>query len=173
MAQPSPEFLCVCIASALLDHAHVERPPVPIREILRRPPPDLSLDLGLTESLPFGDAMWVRTLSGIGSVFANPAVPEPQRRLAMARALFTGLCSSELGHTAGLPSPSDDRFQSLSQYFARCLLMPEHLLPDDWEALPPEQLAVQFVVPAEFARERMDELRRNGQPAADAQPNDD
>jgi hypothetical protein len=169
MAQPSLEFLCVSVASALLEQFHVGQPPVPIREILRTPPEDLRNDLGLTETLPYGDAVWVRTISGLGSVFANPHAPETVKRFSMAQAFFVGLCSSPVGQSAGLPDPKSEGFQAVSGYFARCLLMPLQLLPEGWEAMSAGQLAEMFGVPEGAAAERLRELKARAS-ASDAPP---
>ena len=96
MAQPSLKFLCDCLATALLSHYGVTQVPVPLRAMLLEPPPDLAHDLSLTE-VGFGEAMWLRPPSGLATVFVNADMPEPERRYAMARAMFVGLCTTKGG----------------------------------------------------------------------------
>ena len=143
MAWPSLEFLCVCITAARLDRDDVRRLPVP--------PSDLVHDLSLSEGLHFGDALWMRPPDGWGSVFVNPAVPEPQQRYAMARALFIGLCDSKGGRAVGLPRAPNDDLSAQSTFFARRLLMPADLLTYGWKRLPPDQLAELCGVPIAIA----------------------
>ncbi len=158
MAEPSLEFLCDSIASALLDYYGIDQPPVPIRDILRSPPFDLVGDLNLVEGLPFGDALWIRLPDGSGKVFVNLGASERERRYAMARALFTGMCSSKGGQAAGLPSVPNDDLKAQSSLFARRLLMSEDLLPGGWEVMSLEALADLFRVPQSVVEDRLEEL---------------
>jgi hypothetical protein len=150
MPGPSLEFLCNCLATALLSHYGVTRTPVPLRAMLLAPPPDLAGDLGLTE-VTFGEAIWLRPPSGQGSVFANSELPEPERRYAMARALFIGLCTSKGGRAVGLPRVPNDDLKAQSDLFARRLLMAPQLLPTGWERYLPEALAKLCGVPEPVA----------------------
>ena len=158
MAQPSLEFLVVAIANALLDYYGIEAPPVPVREILRSPPPDLARDLSLTEMLPFGEALWLRLMGGQGAVFVNSDLSEARRRYAMACALFIGLCSSEGGRAAGLPPLPNDNLREQSTIFGRHFLMPESLLPPGWDRMSANELADLFGVPASVAESRLQEF---------------
>lgn len=158
MSGPSVAFLCECIATALLAHYGVEKPPVPVEDFLRAPPRDLARDLSLTEALPFGEALWLRLPSGQGTVFVNPALPEPRWRYAMAGAFFVALCSSPGGQAAGLPSVPNDDLQAQAACFARRLLMPEHLLPAGWQSMSSEALAELFVIPTSVVEARLCEL---------------
>ncbi len=157
MLQPTLAFLCDCIASALLARYGIVRPPVPLREMLSAPPPDLSQDLSLTESLPFGDALWLRPHGGQASVFVNPDLPESHKRYAMARAMFVGLCKSKGGQAVGLPYVPNDELNAQMDLFARRLLLAPSLLPPGWDRLPPEQLANLCGVPVPVAEERLRE----------------
>jgi hypothetical protein len=150
MASPSLKFLCDCLATALLSHYGVTQLPVPLRQMLMEPPPELSGDLGLTE-VSFGEAIWLRPPSGQASVFVNAEMPEPERRYAMARAMFIGLCTSKSGHAAGLPAVPNDDLKAQSDLFARRLLMAPELLPDGWEQLEPQALAALCGVPEPVA----------------------
>ncbi len=150
MPRPSLGFLCDCMATALLSHYDVKRLPVPLRDMLREPPPELSGDLGLTE-VSFGEAIWLRPPSGQGSVFVNADMPEPERRYAMARAMFIGLCASQSGQGAGLPTVPNDELKAQSDLFARRLLMAPELLPSGWERLEPGALANLCGVPEPVA----------------------
>ena len=71
----SLDFLCGCLATAFLSHYGVKQVPVPLREMLVEPPPDLARDLSLTE-VAFGKSIWVRPPSGQGSVFVNTEMSE-------------------------------------------------------------------------------------------------
>ncbi|MEK7276581.1 MAG: ImmA/IrrE family metallo-endopeptidase [Chloroflexota bacterium] len=158
MAQPSLDFLCDCIAFALLDYYAVDKAPVPVREMLASPPPDLAGDICLSPGLPFGDALWLRLLRGQGTVFVNNALSEVEQRYAMARSLFTGLCDSKGGRAVGLPAVPNDRLRAQGASFARRLLMPEPLLPAEAASMSPQELADLFVVPLRVAEERLQEL---------------
>ena len=154
MARPSLEFLCDCLATALLSHYGVTRLPVPMREILLQPPPDLRRDLSLTE-VNFGEAIWLRPPSGFGSVFVNAEMPESERRYAMARAMFIGLCTTKGGRAAGLPTVPNDDLKAQSDMFARRLLMAPQLLPAGWERLQPQTLASLCGVPEPVAEAQL------------------
>ena len=154
MAQPSLKFLCDCLATALLSHYRVTQMPVPLREMLLDPPPDLSHDLGLTE-LSFGEAMWLRPPSGLATVFVNADMPEPERRYAMARAMFVGLCTTKGGQAAGLPAVPNADLKAQSDLFARRLLMAPELLPAGWQRLAPQALAALCGVPQPVAEAQL------------------
>ncbi len=160
MAQPSIEFLCACLANALLHFYRIERPPVPIEEMLLTPPPDLASDLALVRWAPWVGYMYRRGLSQRGAVYVHPKLEPIEQRMAMASGLFLGLRDSEGGKAIGLGQAivSEDA-QVESELFARYLLMPAHLLPPDWETLPPQALAEIFEVPLDVAEVRLDELR--------------
>jgi hypothetical protein len=168
MSRPSLGFLCDCIVAALLDRYQVTRPPVPMREILDSPPPDLARDLSLTESLPFGDALWMRLASGQGAVFVNPAISEAQRRYGMARAMYLGLCTSRGGRAAGLPQVPNTELSSQMDLFARRLLLAPALLPPNWQAMPPESLADLCGVPLPVAEAHLHEAAPPATPPSPA-----
>lgn len=150
MAGPSLSFLCDSIVVALLRHYDVRHAPVPVREMLTNPPPELASDLSLTE-VSFGEAIWLRLMGGQGSVFANQHLPEPELRYHLACALFTALCATPSGHDAGLPTVPNDEMQAQMDAFARRLLLAPELLPAGWQGWPPEQLARQCGVPQSVA----------------------
>lgn len=154
MARPSLEFLCDCLVSALLSHYRITRMPVPLREMLLEPPTELSHDLGLTE-VSFGEAIWLRPPGGQASVFVNANMSEPERRYAMARAMFVGLCTTKGGQAAGLPAVPNDQLKAQSDLFARRLIMPKELLPEGWELLEPQTLAVLCGVPEPVAEAQL------------------
>jgi hypothetical protein len=154
VAQPSLEFLCASLATALLAHYGVTRPPVPLRAMLLTPPPELRGDLGLTE-VSFGEAMWLRPPSGLGSVFVNADLPAAEARYAMARALFVGLCTSRSGRAAGLPSVPNDQLKAQSDLFARRLLMAPELLPAGWRQMSAPALAALCGVPEPVAEAQL------------------
>ncbi len=158
MSEPSLSFLCAAATAALLDHYAFRRPPVSVRDILRNPPPDLAQDLSLAEVLPFGEALWMRTHLGQGCVFVNPGLPEPQKRYAMACALFTALSASPGGKALGFPTVPNDQLREQQDLFARHLLIPAELVPRIWPALTAEQVATLFVVPLTVAEARLQDL---------------
>lgn len=136
--------------------------------MLGAPPPDLARHLSLTETLPFGDALWLRPPGGQASIFVNPAIPEPSKRYGMARAMFVGLCSSQGGQAAGLPEVPNDNLSAQSDLFARRLLLAPSLMPDDWETLPSGALADLFGVPVEVIEAHKSEMVRPGRAPLDA-----
>ena len=162
MARPSLDFLCVCIADALLAHYRIERPPVPVASFLRAPPEDLLRDLGLVERLPFGKALWLRDFDGQGRVYVNSELSEVEQRFAIAGALFIGLCSTKGGEAVGLPAVPNPELPEQAALFARTLLVPAFLLPPGWEQMTPEAIAQLFQVPIEVARTRLRELKSGG-----------
>lgn len=168
MTSPSLGFLCDCIAAALLARYGVTRPPVPLRAILGSPPPDLAKHLSLTESLPFGDALWLRPPGGQASIFVNPALSEPQKRYGMARAMFIALCHSQGGQAAGLPEVPNEHLNAQSDLFARRLLLAPSLMPEDWDTMPAAALAELFGVPVEVVETHLNEMVRAGNGHHDA-----
>jgi hypothetical protein len=146
MPTASLSFLCDCLASALIAHYGVARLPVPVRDMLANPPPDLRRDISLSE-VTFGEAIWLRLLGGQGSIFANADLPEPERRYHMACALFTGLCATAGGRRVGLPAVPNDEMKTQMDLFARRLLMAPQLLPAGWQQLSPAGLAELCGVP--------------------------
>lgn len=161
MSGPSVEFLIRSLVVALLDNFQVDRPPVPVRKMIASPPPDLARDLSLTENsfITFCEAMWLRLIGGQGVVFVNANLPEPQRRYAMACALFAGLCSTEGGRAVGLYDGSYEVAKTYEHQFARELLIPLELLPSDWDTMSAAELSALFDVPVSAAGMRIHELR--------------
>ena len=158
VSDPSLGFLCAAVTAALVDYYHFAKPPVSVRDILHSPPPDLARDLSLAEVLPFGEALWMRTHTGQGCVFVNPGLPEPQKRYAMACALFTALSASAGGKALGFPAVPNEQLRQQQDLFARHLLIPAELLPRIWPALTAEELATIFVVPPALAEARLQDL---------------
>ena len=154
MALPSLTFLCDSLAAALFAHYGVSQVPVPVRDMLADPPPELRRDLSLTE-VSFGEAVWLRLLGGQGSVFANSELPEPERRYHMACALFTALCATAGGRAAGLPSVPNDEMKTQMDLFARRLLMAPQLLPTGWQGMAPAGLAELCGVPRGVAENHL------------------
>jgi hypothetical protein len=159
MALPTLEFLCDSIAVALLSHYGVKRAPVPVREMLIDPPPDLRLDVSLTE-VRFGEATWLRMIGGQGSVFANSELPEAERRYHMACSLFTALCATQGGREAGLPAVSNDEMKAQKDRFARRLLLAPELLPEGWQRMAPQALADLAGVPLDVAEAHLADSAR-------------
>jgi len=158
VSDPSLGFLCAAVTAALVDYYHFAKPPVPVRDILRTPPPDLARDLSLAEVLPFGEALWMRTHTGQGCVFVNPGLAEPQKRYAMACALFTALSASAGGQALGFPVVPNTQLREQQDLFARQLLIPADLLPRIWPVLLAQELADMFVVPLTVAEARLQDL---------------
>jgi hypothetical protein len=159
MARPTLEFLCDSIAVALLSHYGVKRTPVPVREMLLDPPPDLRLDLSLTE-VRFGEATWLRMIGGQGSVFANSELSEAERRYHMACSLFTAFCATQGGREAGLPEMSNDDMKVQKDFFARRLLLAPELLPAGWQRMGAQELAELAGVPLEVAEVHLADVPR-------------
>lgn len=160
MEKPSLKFLCKSIATGLLEHYKIDRPPVQVRKILLQPPPDLAGDISLTENhhISFCDALWIRLQKGQGVIFANSTIPEPHLRYAMAGALFTGLCSSKGGRAIGLPAVPNDHLTAQSALFSREMLVPATMLPTGWAEMPAQKLAELFSVPEWVMKIRLQEL---------------
>jgi hypothetical protein len=88
-------------------------------------------------------------------VFVNADMPEAERRYAMARAMFVGLCTTKGGIAAGLPSVPNDQLKAQSDLFARRLLMPPELLPAGWKQLGAPALADLCGVPEPVAEAQL------------------
>lgn len=127
--------------------------------MLVAPPPDLARDLSLTE-VAFGESIWLRPPSGQGSIFVNIEMSESERRYAMARSLFIGLCATQGGREVGLPAVPNDNLKAQSDYFARRLLMAPELLPNDWRRMAPEALAELCGVPRPVAAAQLQAAHR-------------
>ncbi len=153
------EFLCDSLAIALLAHYQVTQTPVPVREMLLDPPPDLRDDLSLTE-VGFGQATWLRLIGGQGSVFANSELAEPDRRYHMAGALLTAFCASKGGHEAGLPTMPNEDMAAQMDFFARRLLLAPEVLPPGWQHLACEALADLAGVPKAVAAAHLANRKR-------------
>jgi hypothetical protein len=160
MILPSIEFLSNCMAAALLDHYGVDRLPVPIRTFITSPPPDLASDLSLTEgtSITFCDAVWVRLINGQGVVFLNGNMSEPNRRYAMACALFMGLAATKGGRAVGLYEAVNATASNHAERFGRGVLLPVELLPGGWESMPADDLAKIADVPVRVVAARLRDL---------------
>jgi hypothetical protein len=158
MSEPSLSFLCAAVTAALLDYYHFQKPPISVRDILHTPPPDLARDISLAEVLPFGEALWMRTHLGQGCVFVNPGLPEPQKRFAMACALFTALSASPGGTALGFPAVPNEHLREQQDLFARHLLIPTELLPRLWPVLTAQEVASIFDVPPALAAARLQDL---------------
>lgn len=159
MGSPPIEYLSRCLATALLDFYQVDKPPVPVRKMIASPPPDLARDLSLVEvpGLPFRSAEWLRLYDGQGRVFVDVDAPKTQRRYAMARALFIGFCSSRGGRAAGM-NIALTALDAHAMHFGRCLLMPQNLLPQNWQYMAIGTLAQLFEMPTTAVEARLKEL---------------
>ena len=155
------EFLTRSVAIALLDHCGVQKPPVPIRKLILSPPRDLATDLSLVENphITFCSAQWIRLIGGQGVMFVNGNLAEPERRYAMACALFSALCFTPGGQASGLQALAQSESYACDERFARYLLMPIELLPNDWHLMSVEALADLFGVPLEVAATRLQEIK--------------
>ena len=103
----------------------------------------------------FGEATWLRPPSGLATVFVNAEMAEPERRYAMARAMFVGLCATRGGRAAGLPAVPNADLKAQSDVFARRLLMAPELLPPGWQRLAPQALATLCGVPRPVAEAQL------------------
>jgi hypothetical protein len=164
LVKPTLEFLTASLAAALLHDFGVSQAPVPIRQMVSKPPPDLTTDISLAESphFTFCRAMWIRPLDGQGVIFLNAGLPENERRYELACALFAGLSASAGARAAGLYAAINGGSSSAqithAQRFARWLLMPLEFLPPDWQHQTDEELARLFAIPLYIARARRAEL---------------
>jgi hypothetical protein len=156
------DLLAESLASGFLRQYEVERPPVPIFDMVRQPPEGLERHLSLCLALPYSDAIYLRLLNGQGTIFVNPRLAGPLQRFATAKALLMGLFNTPGGQALGLGIMSLELPGETAEYFARCLLMPASLMPKDWRALPVTELARIFDVPREVAATRLKELNGNG-----------
>ncbi len=150
-------FLVECLAYGLLRAWGVERPPVPVREMLHRPLPIfehlslLELHLGLY------DAAYQSLLDGSRLIVVDLDHPPAVQRAGMARELYVAFCRS--ARAAELGWPDRGPLSVYGDLFARCLLMPATWVQQARsEALSAEELAVRFGVPVWMAVQRLSEL---------------
>jgi hypothetical protein len=158
------DLLAESMASGLVKYYEVVRPPVPIFEMVRRPPTGLERHLSLCLALPYSDAIYLRLLNGQGTIFVNPRISWAHQRYATARALLVGLFNTPGGRALGLGVTPVQFPDEIADYFARCLLLPAELLSPDVAARPVLELARLFEVPPETVAARMAELDTAGRP---------
>jgi hypothetical protein len=156
------DLLAESLANGLLEHYAVSRPPVPVFEMVRRPPAGLERHVSLCLALPYSDAIYLRLLNGQGTIFVNPRISWVQQRFATARAMLVSLFNTPGGRALGLGLAPAQFPDETADYFARCLLIPHNLLPGDWRDQPASELARTFEVPPEVAAQRAAELDQNG-----------
>ncbi len=152
------DLLAESLASGLLQHYQVTRPPVPIFEMVRRPPSGLERHISLCLALPYSDAIYLRLLNGQGTIFVNPRISWAQQRFATARAMLVSLFNSPGGRALGLGVTPVQFPDEVAEYFARCLLMPRSFFPQDWAQQPILEIARVFEVPPETAATRVAEM---------------
>lgn len=159
--EPFPDveaFLVESLAQGLLAAFDIEKPPVPVRRMIRYPLLIferlnlLELSLGLYDvtyrSLPNGSRVIVVDL--------NP--PLAVQRAGMARELYVAFCRSS--HAAKLGWFDHKYPNGHSGFFARCLLMPSAWVRQACvEDISWQDLAERFGVPVQVAAQRLQELR--------------
>jgi hypothetical protein len=153
-------FLVESLAHGLLGACGVEKPPVPVRKMIRHSLPIferlnlLELRLGLYDvayrSLPNGSRVIVVDLCR----------PPTVQRAGMARELYSAFCRSP--RAAELHWPDRGQPNASSDFFARCLMMPAVWVQQSHaETAPLEDLASHFGVPVRMAVQRLNELKRS------------
>ncbi len=150
-------FLIECLAGGLLQAYGIEEPPVPVREMIKRPHfifehlTLLELNLGLY------DAAYRSCPDGSRLIVVDLTKPPARQRAGMARALYIAFCRSP--RAAELHWPHCEHSYIRGDLFARCLLMPAA-----WvrlacaEAMPREDIAARFGVPAQMVARRLSEV---------------
>ena len=154
------DLLAELLAGGLLQYYNVIRPPVPVFEMVRRPPAGLERHISLCLALPYSDAIYLRLLNGQGTIFVNPRISWAQQRYATARAMLVSLFNTPGGRALGLDVTPTVFPDETAEYFARCLLLPSRLLPDNWPQLPATELAHMFEVPPEVVAVRTVEVEQ-------------
>jgi len=150
-------FLIECLAWGLLRAYGVEKPPVPVREMIRRPLPMFERLTLLELNLGLYDATYKLLLDGSRLIAVDVGKPRATQRVGMARELYVAFCHSS--RAAQLGWPSGEKSSVYGDLFARCLLMPTAWVGQYWaEAVSVESLAALFDVPARVAARRLEEI---------------
>ncbi len=150
-------FLVESLAYGLLQAAHIEGPPVPVREMVRAPHPVFE-QLSLLElNLGLYDAVYRSLINGSCLIAVDLEHPRTVQRFAMARELYVAFCRSR--RAAELDWLDRDRPRERSGFFARCLLMPaawvKQIAPRTSSVA---ELAAVFDVSVEMMTRRLQEL---------------
>ncbi len=151
-------FLVECLAWGFLRAYGVEKPPVPVREMIRRPIPVFERLTLLELNLGLYDATYKLLLDGSRLIAVDLGKPRVIQRVGMARELYVAFCHSsraaELGWTYG------EKPSAYGDLFARCLLMPAVWVRRYYtEAVSMESLAALFAVPAWVMAHRLEEIK--------------
>jgi hypothetical protein len=152
-------FLVESLALGVLEACGIEKPPVPVREVIKHPLPIfkrlnlLELRLGLYDvayrSLPNGSRVIVVDL----------AHPFTIQRAGVARELYVAFCRSS--RAAELHWPDRKQPNVSSDFFARCLMMPTVWMQQSHaDTTPLEDLATRFGVPIQMAAQRLNEIKQ-------------
>jgi len=147
-------FLVECLAWGLLRAYGVERPPVPVREMAKRPLPIFERLSLLELNLGLYDVAYRTCLDGVRLIVVDLEKSRAVQRAGTARALYVAFCRSS--RAAELRWPCRERPYACSDLFARCLLMPAAWMQQARaQDVPIEKLAAHFGVPVQMANQRL------------------
>jgi hypothetical protein len=117
------------LAQGLIDYLGVLEPPVPVEELLKKPPPLYDSDFGVVDMYSnLWDATFARPPSHRGSIFVRINLESDERRYALARETLSALITSRHGRAMGLFDLLLPHLRESAEYFARCLLVPDRML---------------------------------------------
>lgn len=148
------------LALGLVEYLGAKGPPVNVEEILEHPPAVYDQDFGVVEMMTnIWDATFARPINQRGNIFVRVDLRSEDRRYALAREMLNALITSKHGRAMGLPDLLMPHLKESGAYFARHLLMPDHLMVSYGEkARGQVELAEDFQVPMAIAAVRRAEL---------------
>jgi hypothetical protein len=150
-------FLIECLAWGLLRAYSVEKPPVSVREMIRRPLPMFDRLTLLELNLGLYDATYKLLLDGSRLIAVDLGKPRVVQRVGIARELYVAFCHSS--RAAELGWPSYEQPNVYGDLFARCLLMPTVWVRQACaETISVESLAALFDVPSRMMAHRLEEI---------------
>ena len=150
-------FLIECLGWGLLQSWGIEKPPVPVREMIQQPLPVFGRLNLLELRLGLYDAAYQSLLDGSRLIVVDLNHSIATQRVGMARELYVAFCRSR--RAAELRWPDREQPSVYSDFFARCLLLPAAWVRQACaEAIPLEGLAVRFGVPIRVMARRLSEV---------------
>ena len=152
--------LIECLAWGLLQAYDIEKPPVPVHEIMRRSFSPFERLTLVELNLGLYDAVYRSSLDGSRLIAVDSTKPYPVQRVSIARELYVAFCHSS--RAAELDWPHRKQPHIHSDLFSRCLLMPAAWIRETrGEIISLENLAARFDVPIQTMAQRLSEVNHS------------
>lgn len=153
------QWLLRTIALTLVEFMGVAEPPVPVEEMLKRPPGLYARDFDVVDLFSnLWDATFARPLNQRGSIFVRLDLTPEHRRYALARETLCALITSEHGRELGLDGLLSSDLRESAEYFARVLLAPDPMICHFRKVGGAEEdFAAHFGLPRKIAASRLED----------------